>query len=115
MTEDREILFRYDRDYDGYALMKLPVLRRTRRGAWVDFYGKEKFVLGGARKRFAYPTKDEAFVSFLRRKKKQLAILAAQHDAVVALIALAEANGAKDGFVHVSETVDDFDFQGLHL
>lgn len=47
------------------------VLRRTPKGAWVSPYKSDerlkRFVLDGARKRLAYPTKQEAWDSFLVR------------------------------------------------
>jgi hypothetical protein len=57
------------------------VAKTTRCGCWVVKHGlKQRFVLDGARKRFAYPTVDEALVSFIARKKAQVRILSNKHD-----------------------------------
>ncbi len=56
---------------------KFKVLRHTPKGVWISCItdtSTEKFVLAGAHKRFACPTQEEAQVSFLARKKRQLGI-----------------------------------------
>jgi hypothetical protein len=60
-------------------LRKYVVVRETLKGVWIDkpFFG-EKFILNSARKRFAYPTKEEAWESFKRRKRRQMAIVMQQ-------------------------------------
>jgi hypothetical protein len=57
-----------------------PVLRHTERGVWLEGYGEtgRRFVLRDARKRFACPTREEAWESFRARKQKQLRLLTAQ-------------------------------------
>lgn len=65
-------------------------LRKTPRGAWIDVWGKPKFILDGARKRWACPTKQEALESFLARKKRQALILSRQMDDVKEASMLAE-------------------------
>lgn len=72
-----EVYYRYD-GYEYASLETYDVLRRTARGAWINiglpFKGceKEKFILDGARKRWAYPTKEEALESFRIRKERQI-------------------------------------------
>jgi hypothetical protein len=51
------------------------VVKRTRCGAWVEGYGQRHFVLDAARKKFAHPTKEEAFQGYQARKRRQCAIL----------------------------------------
>lgn len=51
------------------------IYKRTAKGVWIADWGKNRFVLSDATKRFAYPTREEARVSFIKRKKRQLAIL----------------------------------------
>lgn len=65
--------------YDGYAtetgspyLGKYPVVKTTAKGVWIDVWGKHRFVLLDARKRWAYPTKELALNSFLIRRTKQV-------------------------------------------
>ena len=57
---------------------KYPIVRKTPKGCWVDDYGKERFVLEGEGKRFAYYTKEKALYNFLRRKQTQIKILNTQ-------------------------------------
>lgn len=56
------------------TLRRLVVLRRTPKGVWLDVNGRERFVLTGARKRYACCTDAEARESFLARKKAQARI-----------------------------------------
>lgn len=57
----------------------LPVIRETECGVWLDLGGSvaRRFVLKDARKRWACPTREEAEISFIARKKRQLRILRA--------------------------------------
>jgi hypothetical protein len=59
---------------------EFPVLRETPKGVWLDLGGwmPPRFVLRDARKRYACPTKAEAWESFVARKRAQLRILTAQ-------------------------------------
>jgi hypothetical protein len=96
-VEEAEIRWRFDAGpRGGYSVFGYKVLRKTPCGVIVDVFGTEKFCNDKTRKRFGYPTKEEAFESFIRRKKKQLKILAGQHDAVKDLVELAEKEGCKD-------------------
>ena len=70
--------------------MKFQVLRRTERGVWLvtGEFGRPRFVLDRAIKRFACPTIEEALESFRARKIKQAAIhraLAARAELAVRL------------------------------
>lgn len=89
-----EVLYRYEdwqstgpTDEWGYSvgpsttnvnLREYRVIRTTPKGAWIEYYGLNKFVKLDARKRFACPTKEEALASFMARKKKQIHILSSQ-------------------------------------
>lgn len=58
--------------------LRYEVLRHTPKGVWIRYvtmFNDERFVLRDARKRFACPTVEEAQISFMARKKKQLSIL----------------------------------------
>lgn len=48
------------------------VLRHTEKGVWINHWEGEKFILNNARRRFAYPTKELALDSYIRRKEKQV-------------------------------------------
>lgn len=61
----------------------LPVRKVTPCGVWLGAVGKTGwFVLRSARKRYACPTKAEAWESFVARKKRQLRVLRAQAEHV---------------------------------
>ena len=67
-------------------LRKFLVLRETPKGVWLDAWRGPRFVLRDARKRYACPTKEEARVSFIARKKAQIRIYNARiHTAELAL------------------------------
>ena len=96
-----DVLFRYV-DYwfcgDEFATECRPeiysyaVEKVTAKGVWVrdenrggydakaKKWGKLRFFLSGATKRFAYPTKEEALDSYVQRKKRQVRILSSQLD-----------------------------------
>lgn len=68
-------------------LMKFYAVRETPCGYWIvdeyeyDFeleFAKKRWVSKTGRKRFAYPTPEEALTSFIARKEKQVKILSAQ-------------------------------------
>lgn len=75
-----KILYRYE-GYGGYDLkfpMELLVHRETK-CMYVVYFGymtfpekKEKFIPKEGRKRFAYPTKEEALVNYKARKRSQI-------------------------------------------
>lgn len=54
---------------------RYPLLKVTPKGAWIDDYGRKRFVLASATKKYACPTLDGAIESFLARKQRQKAIL----------------------------------------
>jgi hypothetical protein len=65
---------------------KFKVVRTTECGYWVDEHGKERWVPKATKKRFAYPTQQEAMTNFKARKRRQLEILEAEaHQVRVAL------------------------------
>jgi hypothetical protein len=63
-------------------VMEYPVTRYTPKGVWLDLFGQARFVRTLARKRWACPTKAEAWESFKARKRRQRAILRAQLERV---------------------------------
>jgi hypothetical protein len=78
-----EYLYRYERAYAGelepakIRLVKFNILRTTPKGVWIDL-GYEKWVSNDSKKRYAYPTKDEAFVNFIARTIRCVKILKAK-------------------------------------
>lgn len=75
------------------------VVRRTPKGCWItprwnrDDTRMLKFVLDGSGKRYAYPTREQARESFIRRKQSEIKKCVAQHDRAVRYLALAETGG----------------------
>jgi hypothetical protein len=51
------------------------VVKETPCGYWIEVYGEGKWVSATARKRYAYPTKEEAINGWRARKHRHLAIL----------------------------------------
>lgn len=97
-----EVLYRYEVDYGVLKVKEYKVLRKTPKGVWIDknqrsycyCFGDchcaiEKFVLLSGRKRFAYPTTEEALNNFIHRKKRYMVILESRLN--IAKIDLAEA------------------------
>lgn len=58
----------------------LPVLKRTKHGCWASEYGAKRFVLDRARKKLAYPSKELAVESFVKRKERLVRILKSRLD-----------------------------------
>lgn len=75
MTIVIDKLVRYVDWGDSVLKEEYPIVKFTPQGAWIDVWGKQKFVLAGTFKKFACKTEEEAKESFFRRKAKQLKIL----------------------------------------
>jgi hypothetical protein len=81
------VLYRYDdhqvasfEDEIGRTAIYLSehqVEKETPKGYWIGSYGKI-WVSKTAKKRYAYPTKDEAWKSFQARKQRQIKLLSAR-------------------------------------
>lgn len=59
------------------------LIKETPKGYWINLFpdmgwNEKKWVSSNAKKRYAYPTKEEALSSFLARKRRQIEILEAQ-------------------------------------
>lgn len=104
--ETRQIYYRFESRlaYDGEGGIEIQerrfaAVKKTPRGAWVvelnpytfwqaaicDGFFK-RFVLDGARKRYCYPTQDEALLSF--RKRKECLVSRLENNLLVARAAL---------------------------
>lgn len=81
------ILYRYAVTYyengPRVDLEEFDMIKETQCGWWIiqagtyDDYGK-KWVSKTAKKRYAYPTKEEALIGFKARKERQISILKAR-------------------------------------
>ncbi len=74
-----QALYRYDdyREYEDGCRIECNtyyVIRLTLKGAWIKYgkWGKEHFVLYNSRKKYAYPTKEQAWRSFCIRKRRRV-------------------------------------------
>jgi len=69
-----QVLYRYVNDFGYLVERDYRVLRETRSGKWVidPFKGTEHFVLNNAKKRLAYPTKEEALTNFIKRTERHI-------------------------------------------
>lgn len=92
------VLFRYTNTLNLETLIvelnSYPIRKETTCGWWIH-NDKPKFVLKGTGKRFAYPTKEQAKESFLRRKQMQIAY--AQQTIDLAKAAIARINSEQLG------------------
>lgn len=114
---DAEYWYRYHdaanmAEYEpGINLHAYRVHHRTPRGVQLVMRGgtgpELKFVSNYARKRFAYPTREEALMSFLARKTKQAKILSAQYARAAFLRDLAD-NMIDEGQYDVPESVSKY-------
>lgn len=61
------------------ALSEFVMIKETPKGYWIAYKeinpSEKKWVSKKARKRFAYPTKEQALQSFICRKNRQISIL----------------------------------------
>lgn len=57
---------------------EFPIIKWTNCGAWIDVYGRRRFVNLQSKKKYACFTVEEALESFHARKKRQIRILKAQ-------------------------------------
>ena len=78
-----EYYWRYDSVWYGNDTVKVylcqyTIDKRTPKGVWVTDGYTRKHVLHDARKKFAYPSVQEALVSFQARKVRQVQIVRAQ-------------------------------------
>lgn len=80
--EQNKYMYRYAdivfRDSIAIQLLQFKIIKYTKCGKWINHYGINKFVLNGARKRFAYETKELALQSFIMRKSRQCIIYKAR-------------------------------------
>ena len=71
-------------------LQKFNVLRETELGYWFHYHGEEKWTSNKAKSRFAYPTKKEALINFIKRKEFYKSILDTRLEEVILCIKAAK-------------------------
>lgn len=85
--EDREI---YDR---GIKIQKLTfqLEKETPCGYWITDGYNQRWISKTSRKRYAYPTKEEAYANFIARKKRQIEHLERQLDRATKALRVGES------------------------
>ena len=78
-------LYRYDRITAtkinaSIRLCIFDVIHETKSGFWIMCYGEKKWVSNNAKKRYAYPTKQEALHNFKKRTERAILILSSMLD-----------------------------------
>lgn len=75
------------------------VVKRTEKGAWIKegSFGRERFILDRAKKKFAYPTREGAFMSFAIRKRRHMQHVKYTHDHLVNILKLIDAAEQSEG------------------
>lgn len=63
---------------DWCKMYQYKVIKHTPKGVWLDVHGDKTFVLGTARKQFAVPTKELAYLDFLYRSDRYVGIYKAR-------------------------------------
>lgn len=95
-----DVLYRYQNNHDVVLLETFNVIKNTPKGTWINisysYPPRKRFVLNDAKKRFAYPTQEEAKTSFLARKSRQLGILKAQIESITASVRAINENRIAD-------------------
>jgi hypothetical protein len=81
MKKSPLIFYRYVTQWNHYdeaevGLLTFDLIKETPGGYWIDttahfLKGKKKWVSKHSKKRYAYPTKAEAMVNFIKRKEKE--------------------------------------------
>lgn len=107
-----EMFYRYDECayFEGrleVVATEFYVLKHTPCGVWIEsrFGSIKRFVLMSARKRYACPTKEEALVSFIARKKRQRGIYQARLEQVEEALAIAIAMLDRPTHAHSSGAI----------
>ena len=112
----REVNSRWSDDRLAISVEEFTVVRRTPKGCWIVnsyWHGRgeypkhmEKFILNDAGKKYAYPTREEARYSFIKRKQREIQRCLAQHGRAVRYLALAETGqfGTRTEALHEIKT-----------
>lgn len=71
---DDRVWVSYDKpDVKTFRLLTIPIVKETPKGYWVQqYFGKKRFCLNDARKKWAYRTKEDALQSYIIRKKREI-------------------------------------------
>lgn len=81
------------RPYARVTMSGYRVVKETPCGVWIDVYGSRRFVNLKLFRKWAWPTKEEAMVSLLARKRRQRLLLREQLARVEFAVRHLEADG----------------------
>ncbi len=87
------------------------VVKVTPKGVWIDYQcdiarGRPHFVRLDSRKKFAYPTREQALDGFIAKKRRHVSILSAQHDDALQALNMALRVKAGEHVWHSEVKVD---------
>jgi len=69
-------LYRYNNSFGHPVLREYSILRETKGGKWIrDWDNTEHWVSNYSKKRFAYPTKKEALINFIKRTERHIMLV----------------------------------------
>lgn len=85
------------------------VIRTTRCGEFVDYFGLEKYIGRAWAKKFAYPTIEEAWESYKRRKARQITILRARLNRAESAAQWSFEDAVKNPLGGYTSLADDFE------
>lgn len=114
-SEETQYYYRYDginfNRKSRLYLSSYKVVGKTPKGVYIETENYEKrLVINDWRKKYAYPTKEEAMVAFIRRKERQIAILESQLHFAKVYLKIATSDNIEDEVVDstITLTIGDF-------
>ena len=82
IDDTAEYYYRFEAWYIHFEVKHCKVLRETPKGVWVEEpNGKKHIVYHDALKKYAYPTLEEAYNNFMKRRRKRHKLLQRQLEA----------------------------------
>lgn len=76
--DESEHYHRSDSETTKIILYHCSVVKETRKGVWIERHGQKRWIGNNWTKRYAYPTKQEAWIGFMARKQRQYRLLTAK-------------------------------------
>lgn len=84
--DESEYYHRSDSETTKIILYYCAVVKETRKGVWIERHGQKRWIGNNWTKRYAYPTKQEAWIGFMARKRKQYRLLIAKLASVKSIL-----------------------------
>ena len=70
--------YRYEPINDRITLYEFNLIEETSKGYWIGRLTTKQWIPKESKKRFAYPTKEEALINLITRTKRRISILESQ-------------------------------------